>query len=295
MQLDEGGLWSESKRQSCSLMVVVVITIKRVENLATKFNLFVTTAKNIQTVVVVSIVIVAGLGWLAANYLTSIPWLLNSAIGLLGVMVGIIIATVFLRLAERNRVADGGFVVTDYEMIYTIDPQDYRKHTCTRKIKLKATKNSARLFMHNYDWSGGGEVRSRVESRGHRLLDDISIPEGDRCLVIFLGSHGRGDEVELQFTQELLDTRGHFNHALSRLIKLGQKSIKLTINLPRELDFEPRFIAEVAVRNSEPAWVRKELLTSNIVREGSSWSIESTCTKPRGGRVMLKWGWEGSY
>jgi hypothetical protein len=50
--------------------------------------------------------------------------------------------------------ADGGFVVTDYEMIYTIDPQDYRKHTCTRKIKLKATKNSARLFMHNYDWSG---------------------------------------------------------------------------------------------------------------------------------------------
>jgi len=295
MQVDEAGLWRESKRQGRRLLMVVVVVKARVENLATRFNFIVTTARNIQIVVIVALALVAGVGWLATSYLELPSWLLGLMIGVLGFVVGVIAATIVIRFVGRNQTANGGFVVTDYQMVYTVDPVDHRKHTCARTMKLKATRNNARFFTFNYNWSGHGDVQSRVDSPGHRILGDVGQAEPGRCLVIYVGAHDRGDEVELRVTQELMDTTGHFGHFISKVIKLGMESIKLTIALPRAIDFDPQMVATIVGTNSESSWVRKRVLTPEISRSGYTWTIEKKKPRPVGGQVVLKWGWEGTY
>jgi hypothetical protein len=265
------------------------------EIITTRFNLTVTTVRNLQAVAALLVFIGGFLLW-AATRLRPPIWIWTTGALTVGFMLGFPLAVLLIRLNLNKQVVDSGFVVTNYEIRYIINEMDYRRHTCIRRFTLKAVRYNACMYYFDDQWTGRGVSHVNVTSAGHSLLGDVPDRSTRRWIIIYLGrTYSCGDEVVLEITQELHDDQGQFGHFIGKILKEKMQMLTLMVEMPKNLGFDPVVSGSLEKQNRQTWWVRTQDLNSKVVRVGNTWSLTVSNPSPIGANVMLKWSWEGGY
>ncbi|MFI5933671.1 hypothetical protein [Actinoplanes sp. NPDC051494] len=261
-----------------------------------RFNLVVTTFKNIREIAIAGTVLTAGA--IAAFVAWSPPvWITVPISVILGLGAGIAVGAKIVGRRARHAMAQTGFKVIEYSMAYRISGTDVYMHECEREFLLEATHNGASLFVFEYGWSGQGTIRTDVpEQQVYRLLDDSrSAHKLDRRTIVGMNrSYSPGETVSVTVIQYLRDTEKQFGHFLSKIVKQPMRKATLSIEFPPNLAVQPAPTAFIKRWNSAASWVNEQDVSSKLQQVGHVHRLE--VDKPPTGKMLsVQWPWREKY
>jgi hypothetical protein len=158
------------------------------------------------------------------------------------------------RAGTESLVYPEGYAVVRTASSYTISPDDYRLHYCTRRAEIAAVRPHVTQFNHYYQWSGvGQEDPPEILSADHKLIGDPVRSENWKYCYIHLGRQLEvGEAVTVELRQRFYDEGKRFSTHLGYTTPNEDiQSVALQVILP--LERLPSKIEYVTYADPSPA------------------------------------------